>query len=100
MVDLSRRRVLAALAAILAGLGFRRAAALPGPVRIEPVLSKLPPAEPLSAPSRVCMEGWFRGPGNWAYHHEIGWMHSFMPMHDLKPATWYGPPPPRLAPSI
>ena len=44
MFDLSRRRVLITLAATLAGLSIRRAAARP--VRIEPFLSKRPPAAP------------------------------------------------------
>ncbi len=83
MLAFARRRV---LAVTLAGLGFRRAAALPVPVK------------PDLSPSRVCTSGWWVGPGNWAYHQEIGWMHSFLPMHDLKPAEWYGPPPPRPAP--
>lgn len=94
MLDLTRRRFLAALAVSLAGLAMRRAAARPARVRIEPVLSKLPPAEPAPAPVEVSMDGWFPGPGNWAYSPRLGWIHTFQPMPDRKLAAWYGPPPP------
>ena len=87
MLNITRRRVLAALTATLTGLGIRRAAALPVPVPVA--------IEPIPEPSIVCTEGWWVEPGGtMAYHHKIGWMHSFMPMRNLKKAQWYGPPPP------
>ena len=90
MLKTTRRRVLAFVVALMPVLGFRRAAA--GPLVAEPV----PVPEPVA--SLPVVVGWWRGPGGWAYHPDLGWMHSFMPIKDLTPANWYGPPPPRPAP--
>ena len=93
MLKTTRRRVLAFVAALVPLLAFRRAVA--APVVAEPV--PLPKPEPVALPPGVV--GWWRGPNGWAYHPNSGWMHSLMPMKDLTPANWYGPPPP-LPPRI
>ena len=99
MLDLTRRRVLAALAATLTGLGLRRAAALPAPPPPMPLPIHVPEPvaiEPIPEPSIVCEAGWWVAPGggSMVYHHRLGWMHSLMPMRNLTQAKWYGPPPP------
>ena len=96
MPKLTRRRVLAALAVALSGLGFRRATALPVVPRIEPAAPMPPPStEPIPALSEVYDAGWWVEPGGWSYHPSRGWMHCFRPPRDVERAAWFGPPPPR-----
>ena len=85
----TRRRVLALAAVLVPVLGFRRAVAGPELVVVEPV--PLPVPEPVASPAAAM--GLWRAPGGWAYHARLGWMHSMMPIEDLTPANWYGPPP-------
>ena len=91
MFNLGRRPFLAALAATMAGLGLRRAAAVPVPP--QPVPVPLPPEVP-PAPVDAEAAGWWVENAHLAYHPEIGWLHTFRAMfHDVKRAEWYGPPP-------
>ena len=90
MFNLGRRPFLAALAATMAGLGLRRAAAVPA--HPEPV--SVPP-EVTPAVMDAEAAGWWVENSHLAYHPEIGWLHTFRAMfHDVKRAEWYGPPPP------
>lgn len=82
MVKIIRRRFLAAVAAFVPLLAFRRGVARPV-VLPEP----LPPV-PVA-------RGWFIDRNGWAYSPSVGWVHSMTPWKDLTPANWYGPPPPR-----
>ena len=87
MLKITRRRVLAFAAALLPVLGFRRAVARPV------VAETVPVPEPVA--SQPVVIGWWRAPGGWAYCTRLGWVHSMIPMENLTPANWYGPPPPR-----
>lgn len=97
MLHLSRRRFTAALAAIIAGLGIRRAVARP--VRIEPTLAEPEPWMPSwlkeREPPEYCLDGvWLEDGGHRVYYPGTGWVHMFRPMRHNKLASWYGPPPP------
>ena len=87
-----RRRLFLAVAAILPFLVGRRSVAKPAPLETG-IPATVPLPVPVASPSPVAI-GWWRGPAGWAYHPDLGWMHSFMPMRDLTPPNWYGPPPP------
>jgi hypothetical protein len=92
MLKTTRRHILTFAAALVPVLRFRR-------VVVPPVVAEpMPVPVPEPAASSPVVTGWWRGPGGWAYHPNSGWIHSMLPMKDLTPANWYGPPPPRPAP--